>query len=522
MRHLPLLLLLIGCTSSGQTGTMTDGRMVFPPAGPVAGDEDAFTFGVATAAAQIEDQDVASDWYAFTQPSPEGAGKGVFVGDAVKGFTMAREDVGLLEELGMDAYRFNPSWSRIEPQRDAIDPAALAHYGTILDDMAAAGIKPMLTVHHFSSPAWVDSPLRNLACPEGPTDSDLCGWNHPEGAELILEEIAEHARLLAETYGDRVDEWCTVNEPINYIAAAYGAGAFPPGRALAFDVETFGTVLRNYVRAHVVITEAIRQADVWDADGDGQATQIGFTLNTNKWVAAANGEVSDAEVDIAARDSLEYVYHHLFADSILNGTFDADFDGIPEESHPEWVDHLDFLGVQYYARLGVSGSPALLPGIEATPCYAGLTDFACVPPVDASKWVPDMHYELDETGAYDVLMDFADRWPGLPLLVSESGLATHTGVRRSEHIVRALEQIQAAREDGADVRGYYHWSLMDNFEWAEGFEPRFGLYQVDLSTYERTPTHGADTYAEITAGRSLTAQMRETYGGTGPMTPESD
>jgi len=132
-----------------------------------------------------------------------------------------------------------------------------------------------------------------------------------------------------------------------------------------------------------------------------------------------------------------------------------------------------------------------------------------------------MQYEYYEPGLYNVLTDFAQRWPDLPLTVTESGLATETGTRRAEHIVRSLEQIHRALDDGVDVRGYYHWSLMDNFEWMLGFVPRFGLYRVDHDTYDRMPTEGATVLTDIAASRRISAAQRSQYGGLGPMTPEA-
>src|SRR5262249_41562353 len=123
-------------------------------------------------------------------------------------------------------------------------------------------------------------------------------------------------------------------------------------------------------------------------------------------------------------------------------------------------------------------------------------------------------------GIHDVLLQFAARYPNLPLVVTEAGIATDTGRRRAENIVRNLEAIAHARDAGVDVRGYYHWSLTDNFEWAEGFGPHFGLYSVDYTTYERTATEGADVLTQIAATRQLTRDQRSTLGGTGPMTVE--
>jgi beta-glucosidase len=131
-----------------------------------------------------------------------------------------------------------------------------------------------------------------------------------------------------------------------------------------------------------------------------------------------------------------------------------------------------------------------------------------------------MSYEYFEPGLGNVLLEFADAYPEIPLAVTEAGIATGVGERRAENIVRSLEQIQRATQEGADVRGYYHWSLTDNFEWAEGYGPQFGLYAVDRSDFSRSPTLGAEVFGDIASGRKLTQKIRDLYGGLGPMTPE--
>ncbi len=480
-----------------------------------------FRFGAATAASQIEDQNTAVDWYHWSLPRDEGGlGVGTFVGDASMGFSKAEQDAQLIADLGLDAYRFSIEWARIEPQRDQIDEAALDHYDRFIDALVARGITPMITLHHFSNPLWVDNFLTD--CPDDmPSDEDLCGWDHPEGSQLILEEIQEHAALLAERYGDRVDEWCTVNEPINYLVASYLLAVFPPGKALLLDLlEAFVPVVRNYIDAHVRMYDAIKANDTGDADGDGQEASVGFSLSVIKFVPAQDNQPSDDVEAIAATERIEYVYHHIFTESILQGAFDADLDQTFEEAQPQWEGKLDWLGVQYYFRTGISATP-ILPVINAAPCFGGFDNGSCVPALDDSKIVPDMGYEYFEEGLHEILVDFGQRWPDLPLMVTETGIATHVGARRAEQTVRSLEQIARAIEDGVDVRGYYHWSLMDNFEWAEGYEPRFGLYRVDFETYERTPTEGADALKEITRRRAIPGAMQDQYGGTGPMTPEA-
>jgi beta-glucosidase len=497
----------------------------FPAAGSTSAESGrgSFTFGASTAATQIEDQNPDVDWYVWTLPEEQGGlGKGPFVGDAVRGYSMAMDDIDLIEAMNLDSYRFSIEWSRIEPQADQIDEAALAHYDAFINELVARGIEPMITIHHFSNPNWVDDP-RIPGCPDGVTSTYLCGWHYDDGADAIIAQLADHARLLAQRYGDRVDDWATVNEPINYLIASYGVGMFPPGRNfLLSDFPRFMGIIRAYIRAHVAIYDAIKEADTIDADGDGIAASVGFTLSVAEWTPARDNLVSDNPEDIAARDRVKNAYHYVFVESLRQGKFDSDLDGTYEEDQPDWTGKLDWLGVQYYSRISVSADRPILPGVDAMVCFGGFDLGSCLSPEDPTKWVPSMGYEYYEPGIYNVLTDFSARWPDLPLIVTESGLATENGRRRSEHIVRNLEQIWRARQEGVDVRGYYHWSLTDNFEWAEGYEPRFGLYRVDRSTYERTPTEGATTLGAIAGARMLTTEQRETLGGLGPMTPETE
>lgn len=540
---LVLVLALAGCEggeSSADAGSDggVDGGRVLPDAGPVeeiayrpmgslstAAGRDGFRFGVASAATQIEDENTRTDWYAWGQPRPDGLERGAFVDDAVRGYTNAVEDVALMTAMSLDASRFSVEWARVEPERDQVSEEALAHYGALLDELVVQGIRPMITVHHFSNPVWVDDPRRVAAgndCAEGPTDEHLCGWGHPEGARMIIEEIAEHACLLAERYGDRVDEWATINEPVNYLFASYGSGVFPPGRSLILtDFGAFIDVVRNFIDAHVAMYRAIERCDTEDADGDGRNADIGLTLSVADWVPARNNAPSSNEADVAAAARMRYVYHFLLVEALRQGGFDADLDGTLEESHPEWRGTLDWLGVQYYFRAGVTARQPFIPRINVTPCFGPLDMGACLPPEDPTHWVPSMHYEYYAPGLYHVLMDYHGRFPDLPLTVTEAGIATEVGRRRAENVVRTLEQIDHARRAGADVRGYYHWTLMDNFEWAEGYHPRFGLHRVERTgSYPRTPTEGATVMGTIAETRTLTIAQREAFGGIGPMTPE--
>ncbi len=523
LRQLALVCLVGLGACGGDDGGAAGGPLIeFGSIGQVTGElgKGSFRFGVATAATQIEDMNPATDWYLWTQPTAQGGlGKGAFVGDATRGYSMVTQDLELVRSLGVDSYRFSIEWARIEPVKDQIDEAALTHYRDELEALRALGIRPLVTVHHFSNPVWVADP-RGTACSNGPSDTNLCGLGSP-GGPLIVQQLAEHAALLAQRYGDIVDEWGTLNEPVNYLFAAYAVGQFPPG-VLSIDPNHFGVVMRDYIAAHAAIYDAIKANDTIDADGDGVAAAVGLSMSVADWEPTRANARSDDPEDIAARDRMIYVFHYLFIDSIESGTFDANLDGTRDEQHPEWANRLDWLGLQYYFRAGVSGRAPFLPApVSLTPCFGGLDFGACLPAPDPSYCVPRMGYEGYTDGIGDILVAFAARYPGLPLMVTEAGIATETPKRRAENIVRVLESIARARDAGVDVRGYYHWSLTDNFEWAEGFAPRFGLFTVDYTSYARTGNEGTDVLTQIATTRQVSHEQRVTYGGTGPMTPET-
>ncbi len=508
--------------SGPTTGEQEDGSITFGAAGSTSADSGAgsFVFGAATAATQLEDNNDRTDWWYWTLPEEDGgAGNGVPMGEAVQGFTRALDDVGLVTDTNLDSYRFSVEWGRVEPNRDEISQEGLAHYRGILDALVAADVEPMVTVYHFSNPIWVNDFI--AGCPEdGPTDENLCGWG-PEGEGLAIEELAEHAALLAREYGDVVDDWCTINEPVNYIVASYGAAVFPPGEFLILsDIDRLLEVFRSYISAHAAMYAAIKENDTIDADGDGVAASVGLTLSVADWVPARGNEPSDNPDDIAVAAKARYFYHEVFPRAVIDGVFDADLDFEAEEEHPEWANTLDWMGVQYYFRSGVTAEVQPISILGGMICFGEFDFGSCLPPEDETWWVPEMAYEFYAPGIRIILNELGEAFPDLPLVVTESGISTHVGERRAENIVRTLEQIQGAIDDGVDVRGYYHWSLMDNFEWAEGYGPRFGLYEVDFETFDRSPTLGQEVLAEIAGQRAMSAELRETYGGNGPMTPE--
>jgi beta-glucosidase len=336
--------------------------------------------------------------------------------------------------------------------------------------------------------------------------------------------MADFAALLARRFGDRVDDWATINEPGVYMLFSKAFGAGPPGKAYLATrfSDRYVPALRNLIDAHARMYRAIKANDRVAAYRGEAPASVGLPVAVKQYVPVRAGRVSDDPRDIAAAQRFRWFYELNFVDSLRTGAFDTGVDGVADESHPEWRDTLDWLGVQLYDRTGVSEpgqtpTPTTLPVVGIDVC--GTPE--CLPSLDPTYVVPTMGYETDPQGLYPVLKDYAARYPGLPLLVSESGIATETAARRTEVIVRALQQIDRVRDEGADVRGYYHWSLMDNFEWLQGYNARFGLYHVDRATMRRTPTATVGAYAEIAGTRRLSPRTIATYGGYGPLTPET-
>ncbi|MFO0571680.1 MAG: family 1 glycosylhydrolase [Polyangiaceae bacterium] len=388
------------------------------------------------------------------------------------------DDVELIKSLHLDSYRFSIEWARVEPERNKIDEDALKHYGDFIDALRAAGIRPVVTLHHFSNPVWVDDP-RDPDCKNGPTDANLCGFGHPQGGPLVVKELAEHAKLLAERFGDRVDDWGTVNEPVNYLLASYGVGAFPPGKKYLLLLDKLVPVFRDYLSAHAAMYAAIKAADTKDADGDGVSASVGMSLSVADWVPSRGGEISADPADVAGRDRLVYVFHYLLADSLLAGKFDKDLDGTWDEEQPSWKGTLDWLGLQYYFRGGVTSVNGLVPVLGVTPCFSGF-DYGFVsrpstPATACRPWVRGLR-----PGALQRAHGFPPR--ALPRVAArgDRGRNRHRG-RRAPRGERGASP-GTDRESPPRRRGCPRLLSLEpvrQLRVGRRVLPRFGLYKVD-------------------------------------------
>ena len=393
-----------------------------------------FLWGVATSAYQIEGGITGNDWSEWER-LPGNVRGGECSGAACDSWDRWERDLDRIHGLGLNAYRFSLEWSRVEPEEGRFDDASLARYRAMLGGCRDRGITPVLTLHHFTNPRWFAA---------------RGGWE--DRANLPLFE--RYARVAGERFGDLVDLWVTINEPEVYGFYAYDAGIFPPGvrerpRALR--------VIANMLEAHGLASHALRESDRVDADGDGRAVVAGAAKH---WVLLEPRHPW-SPIDRILALAQHNVFNVAVARALTGGPIDLWIPGVPPVRRR--VDALhgasDFLGVNYYTRwqVGLGGTMPMTarPGTLRN----------------------DLGWEVLPQGLETALRE-CGRFR-LPLLVTENGIADAADRWRSDFIRESLAAVDRARAAGLDVRGYFHWSLMDNFEWHEGYEGRFGLYARD-------------------------------------------
>jgi beta-glucosidase len=483
---------------------------------PFQFDED-FRWGSANATWQVEgdyDPDpldefpVRSNWTVWTergcveggQTNPEGSGF----------YTRYDDDFALAAALGQNAVRVGVDWARIEPEDGVWNDAELQHTLDVLDAAWARGLEPILTLHHWVVPTWVQDPSGDEV------EIDMLAADPGPDAPFVV-AFEDFVRHVAAAVGERVDIYPILNETFSVITAGYlnggcGAGAFPPGGFL--DVSRARKVHANYLFAHAAACHALRELDVVDVDGDGVAVSCGAAASTNVVRPFDPGNPDD--VDAAAR--VDWVYNHAFHVALRDGDIDLDFDGaftsttedapIPmdEGRYEELAGTLDWIGINYYGPVLVAGTGGgALGGVP----YIDVADY------DPSLPHSTLGFAIDPEGFYEVLRDFSDRY-GLPLRVTENGVGDAEDDDRPRFLVEHVDAMARATEEGADVRGYYHWSLTDNFEWAHGRDQRFGLYAVDYENgLARVPGRSVEAYRAIAMQRGVTEAIRRAFA-SGP------
>ncbi|WP_455550622.1 GH1 family beta-glucosidase [Actinomadura geliboluensis] len=437
---------------------------------------EGFLWGTATAAYQIEgavkeDGRGPSIWDSFC--ARPGRVKNGDTGDiACDHYHRWPEDVALMAGLGVNAYRFSAAWPRVQPDgRGPANPKGLDFYDRLVDALAERGILPALTLYHWDLPQALQ---------------DAGGWMNRDTAH----RFAEYAGLVADRLGDRVGVWITLNEPFVHMTEGYGVGTHAPGEALLLDALP---AAHHLLLGHALAVPALRERT---------SGQVALTNNYSPVWAA-----SDAPADRAAAAAFDALQNRLFTDPLLLGRYPdlsaygvADLPFVRDGDLAAIAAPLDLLGVNYYSPTKVaaphghapaSGGASVLREVERHLDGAGLP-FEDVPidghPVTAFGWpvVPDGLHEL-LTGLRDA---YRDALP--PILITENGCSApdepgRPDRDRIDYLDGHLRSLHRAIGDGVDVRGYFVWSLLDNFEWAEGFDQRFGLVHVDYATQRRTP-----------------------------------
>ncbi len=444
-----------------------------------------FTWGAATSAYQIEGAARTggrgpSIWDTFAREPGR-----VLHGDtgdiACDHYHRFPEDVGLLGQLGVTAYRFSISWPRVQPDgRGPVNTEGLDFYSSLVDALLEYGITPLVTLYHWDLPV--------------PLSYDG-GWLSRNTAG----RFADYATACHERLGDRVTWWTTLNEPWCSSFLAYAAGRHAPGRTN--DREAF-VAAHHQLLAHGRATGALRDA--------APEAAVGITLNFADVVPA-----SDDEADADAARRVDAIMNRMFLEPIVTGEYPDEVLDLMDASGASDAfadgdlhivgEPIDFLGVNYYTRHRVLGGSDRQPGSP----WAGCDDVAEEAPAHP---VTGMGWEICPDGLGVLLARLHRDAPGLPLYITENGAAfpdyaNPEGEIRDPARVGFLDahlrEVHAAINDGIDVRGYFVWSLLDNFEWAEGYSQRFGLVYVDYPSQQRRPKDSFWWYADVIASGGL-------------------
>jgi beta-glucosidase len=448
-----------------------------------------FLWGAATAAYQIEgaataDGRTPSIWDTFCETPGKVAG-GHTGHIATDHYHRYRDDVALMARLGLSSYRFSVSWSRVQPAgAGPANPAGLDFYRRLVDELLEQGIEPWVTLYHWDLPQQLE---------------DAGGWPARDTAA----RFAEYAGIVHAALGDRVRYWTTLNEPWCSAFVGYAAGDHAPGRR---DAPSAIRAAHHLLLGHGLAVDAIQ--------GSRAGTEVGITLNLY-----AISPASDRPEDVEAARRIDGIGNRFYLDPVLMGRYPddvvADLAGICDFSHVRDGDlatiatPLSMLGINYYSR-HVLSAPA--PGPDGTidwrangassphPGSEGVRFVRRGVPVTAMDW------EIDAPGLTEVLVRVSRDYPAVPLYITENGAAfpdevgpdgVVNDVDRQAYLDAHLRACHDAISAGVPLRGYFAWSLLDNFEWAYGYTRRFGIVYVDYLNQMRTPKASAHWYSDV-------------------------
>lgn len=443
-----------------------------------------FLWGAATSSYQIEGSPLAdgagpSNWHVFAH-TPGKTSEGDTGDIACDHYRRWPDDIRLMQELGLRAYRFSLAWNRILPAGTGqVNERGLDFYDRLVDALLVADIKPFATLFHWDWPAALD---------------ERGGWTNPDSAHWF----ADYAQVVWRRLGDRVAHWSTLNEPWVVVDAGYLHGVHAPGHASTFEAPR---AAHNLLRAHGTAVQAYRALPATHRAGG--AGKIGIAVNLEPKDAAR-----DTEPDTAAAQRADAYMNRYYLDALLLGRYPAELPVIFGRDWPGYrsddpgaefaliAEPFDFLGVNYYTR-SVNRYDA-----TAAPVFAS-------PVRQEGALYTELGWEVYPDGLRRVLCWLKERYGDRPLYVTENGAAFAdpeadasgriADVQRVAYLRAHLAALRAAMTDGVDVRGYFAWSLLDNYEWACGYAKRFGLISVDLETQARSVKDSGRFYRDVIA-----------------------
>ena len=413
-----------------------------------------FIWGTATAAHQVEGNCV-NNWSEFEKGSKDNGQPNIKdeqqSGIACDHWKRYPEDIKLIKELGVSHYRFSVEWSKIQPAQDTFNDDVLDHYSKMIDALIENNIIPVLTLHHFTHPLWFDN---------------LGAFEKEDNISIFV----SFCQRVFNEYSGKVDYWCTINEPAVVATQGYFSGMFPPGKK---DSKLSAVVLKNLLQAHVLVYHSLKKME------NGYKTKIGLVKNINQFDPWRRWHILDWMIS--------YFVNHFYNSSAIEflrtGIFRIRIPGLVWIYHENMdaVNSTDYFGLNYYSHNHLKFRLSL--GEPFTMKYRD------------DDILTDMPYTLYGEGLYRAIQSVSVL--GVPIMITENGIADAEDTRRALYIKRYLYAVSLSIKDGYNVIGYFYWSLMDNFEWAFGYDMKFGLFSVDYKTQERSLREGAKAFIEV-------------------------
>jgi len=425
-----------------------------------------FLWGAATSSHQIEGDNKNNDWWAWEQKG--NIDRKESSGSATDHWNRFREDLGLAKELGLNSYRFSIEWSRVEPEEGKWDLSAIEKYAAILAECEKLELMPVVTLHHFTSPLWFVE------------EGDFIN-------EMAYYKFANYVRKIIKTLGNRIPLWCTFNEPIIMCVGKYLARFQPPAiYEPSYCSKMFRGLLKSHVRAYDLIhSEMPQRRGPWRH----HPLMVGYAHNMMDFVPARHWHPMERFLTFIARS----FYNQSWLDATTGKKQQFGITGlVPTAAEvKEATGRLttDFIGINYYSKaiLRWRAKGDHYEVAAGLPFGIGFSD--------PGEPVSEMGWGFHPEGLRRMIR-FVKNY-GLPIFITENGIADGPDQFRTDYLKSHLRVLAQEIEQGADLRAYFYWSLIDNFEWVKGFKPRFGLIEVDYETFKRTPRPSFYEYQKI-------------------------